>query len=401
VSLAKSSSSNNGLAHELLGVQPVNGFHQDLKLQSTINSNGSAIDRGDIPARYTRPEAFSSIISVSRVMSEIIDKIERSRDSSAPMLITGETGTGKELIAHAVHDVSPRRVREFIPFNCGDATPELIASELFGHRRGTFTGADRDRNGVIREADGCTLFLDEIGELPLIAQPKLLRFLQGGEIRPVGDARPIKVNVRVIAATNRDLEADVRAGRFRSDLYYRLNVFRIHLPPLRERREDILPLIEHFLALRRGETGKQRLRLNDEALALLIDYHWPGNVREMQSLSHRLVASAVSDEVIGPERFLDEVKECVWSPTSEIIENRIAIDSRLPYHQAKDELERLFIINALNVTGGNISQAATKLGISLFGLRKAIKRLGIKWQLSCHSPTTQLLPGANHSRSFG
>jgi DNA-binding NtrC family response regulator len=147
---------------------------------------------------------------------------------------------------------------------------------------------------------------------------------------------------------------------------------------LRERREDILPLIEHFLALRRGETGKQRLRLNDEALALLIDYHWPGNVREMQSLSHRLVASAVSDEVIGPERFLDEVKECVWSPTSEIIENRIAIDSRLPYHQAKDELERLFIINALNETGGNISQAATKLGISLFGLRKAIKRLGVR-----------------------
>jgi hydrogenase-4 transcriptional activator len=191
VFLGKSSSSNKGLEHELSGVQPVNGFHHNLESQ-----------------------AFSFIIQVSRAMSEIIDKIERSRDSSAPMLITGETGTGKELIARAVHAVGPRRDAEFIPFNCGEVGSEIIASELFGRRRGAFTSADRDSNGVIRAADGGTLLLDEIGELPIEAQSKLLRFLQAGEVRPVGETRPIKVNVRVIAATNRDLEADVQSGRF-------------------------------------------------------------------------------------------------------------------------------------------------------------------------------------------
>jgi transcriptional regulator with GAF, ATPase, and Fis domain len=189
-------------------------------------------------------------------------------------MITGETGTGKELIARAVHAVGPRRDAEFIPFNCGEVGPEIIASKLFGRRRGAFTSADRDSNGVIHAADGGTLLLDEIGELPIDAQSKLLRFLQAGEVRPVGETRPIKVNVRVIAATNRDLEADVRSGRFRADLYYRLNVFRIHIPPLRERREDILPLIEHFFTLRQQETGKRWLRLSDEALALLLGYHW-------------------------------------------------------------------------------------------------------------------------------
>src|SRR5215475_14788155 len=162
------------------------------------------------------------------------------------MLITGETGVGKDLIARAVHAISPRCEGEFIPFNCGGMAPELIANELFGHRRGAFTGADRDYKGIIREVDGGALFLDEIGELRLGAQSILLRFLQEGEVRSLGESRPIKVNVRVIAATNRDLEADVQSGRFRADLFWRLNTLRLRIPPLRERREDIPFLIKHF-----------------------------------------------------------------------------------------------------------------------------------------------------------
>jgi len=328
----------------------------------------------------TRPDAFSGIVCVSHEMSEIITQIKSACCSSAPMLITGETGAGKDLIARTVHAIGPRREGEFIPFNCGGITPELIAGELFGHRRGAFTSADRDYKGVIREADGGTLFLDEIGELPLAAQPKLLRFLQEGEIHPLGEARPIKVKARVIAATNRDLEADIRSGRFRDDLYYRLNVFHIHIPPLRERREDIRPLIEHFLDLRRQETGKQGLRLSDKSWALLLGYHWPGNVREVESLSHRLAALAANGEVIELETALAAIRTGIGAPppASATVENGIVIDPCLTIHEAKDELERLFIIKALNETGRNLSRSAERLGMSLPGLKKAIKRLGIK-----------------------
>jgi two-component system NtrC family response regulator len=312
-------------------------------------------------------------------MDEIIKIIGHSRDSPAPALITGETGTGKELIARAVHAMSARCRREFIPFNCGGLAPELIASELFGYRRGAFTGADRDYKGVIREADGGTLFLDEIGELPLAAQPKLLRFLQEGEVCPLGEARPIKVKVRVVAATNRDLEADVRSGRFRDDLHYRLDVFRIHIPPLRERREDIHPLIEHFLTLRRRETGKQGLWLSDEAWASLLAYHWPGNVREVESLSYRLVAFAVNGEVIGRESVLDAIRPRIGAqtPATAAIEGNAVIALDLPLHEAMDKLERLLVEHALKVTGGNRMKAAARLKIHRDGLRKMIDRLKI------------------------
>jgi hydrogenase-4 transcriptional activator len=365
------------MSQGLLEVQPVNGFHQDVDSQSTIRPNGSGLNHITTPAQLTRPEAFSSIVYASPAMDEIINKIERTRDSTAPMLITGETGTGKEIIARAVHSVSPRREREFIPFNCGGMAPELIASELFGYRRGAFTGADRDYKGVIREANGGTLLLDEIGDLPLAAQPKLLRFLQEGEVRSLGDARPVKVNVRVIAATNRNLEADVLSGRFRADLYHRLNVFRVHIPPLCERREDIRPLINHFLTRCQRETGKQGLRLSDEAWALMFDYHWPGNAREVENLARRLVAAAVDGEVSA----LDAIKAgiCATPQAPAIaIEGGGIIRINLPLHEAMDELKRLLIEHALKVTGGNRMQAAARLKIHRDGLRKMIDRLNIK-----------------------
>jgi hydrogenase-4 transcriptional activator len=325
----------------------------------------------------TRLGAFSSIVYTSRSMGEIINKIERSRDSAAAALITGETGTGKELIARAVHAVSPRRKREFIPFNCGAAPPELIVSELFGYQRGSFTGANGDYKGVIRTADGGSLFLDEIGDLPLAAQAMILRFLQEGEIRPLGEAKPIKVNVRVIAATNRDLEADIQSGQFRADLFWRLNKLRLRIPPLRERREDIPILIEHFLQRHQHEAGKQGLRLSDEARALMFDYPWPGNVREMENVIYRLVAFAIDGHLIGPERFSEEVGVSDSPPAARMVGGGIVIDARLSYRERQKALERLSIISALNDTGGNIRQAAAKLGMCRNSLRDKIKKLEI------------------------
>jgi hydrogenase-4 transcriptional activator len=325
----------------------------------------------------TRPGMFSPIVYASRSMGEIIDRIERSRDSSAPALITGETGTGKELIARAVHAVSPRREREFIPFNCGAAPPELIVSELFGYQRGSFTGANGDYKGIIRTANGGALFLDEIGDMPLAAQAMILRFLQEGEVRPLGEARPIKVNVRVIAATNRDLEADVQSGLFRADLFWRLNKLRLRIPPLHERREDIPILIEHFLRRHQQEAGKQELRLSDEARRLMFDYNWPGNVREMENVLYRLVTFAANGDAIGPERFLEEIKVCDSPSATKIVEGAIVIDARLSYRERQKELEKLSIISALNETGGNISRAAAKLGMCRNSLKNRIKKFGI------------------------
>jgi len=366
------------MAVEVMEVQPVNGFHPYVGSQSKIRSKGSGINHGAALARLMRPWVFSSIVYASHAMGEVIDKVKRSRDSLAPMLITGETGTGKELIARAIHAVSPRQGREFIPFNCGGAAPELIASELFGYRRGAFTGADKDYKGVIREAEGGTLLLDEIGELPLVAQPKLLRFLQEGEICPLGEARPIKVNVRVIAATNRDLEADFRAGRFRSDLFERLNKLRLHIPPLRERRKDIPLLIGHFLQRHAQEASKQGVRLSAEAWNALLSYDWPRNVRELENALYRLVAFAENYEEIGRARVLEEIGVCAPLPAAAIVEGRIVIDLHLPYRDRERELERLSIINALNETGGNIRQAAARLEMCRNGLKNKIKRFGIE-----------------------
>jgi DNA-binding NtrC family response regulator len=373
------------MAQELLEVQPVNGFHRDIESQSTIYLNGAGSDYAHAHARVTRPKVFSRIVHASRAMTEIVNKIERERDSDTTILITGETGTGKELIARVVHDLSSRHERVFIPFNCGGGPRELIASWLFGHQRGSFTGADRNVKGVIREADGGTLLLDEIGDLSLDLQALLLRPLQEGEVHPLGAPKPIKTDVRVIAATNRDLEADIQSGRFREDLYWRLNVSRIHIPPLRERREDIPLLIEHFLTRRQQETGKQGLWLSDEAWALMTDYHWPGNVRQVKNVIYRLAASAENGELIGRESALDAIRTgtCAPPPASAvIILGEEMIDPLLPHYEAKDKLLRFQIEYALKHTSGNLSQAAEGLKMSLLGLKKAIKRLGIKAQVS-------------------
>ncbi len=321
------------------------------------------------------------LIIASLVMMELVELLAASHASHATILITGETGTGKELIACAAHALSSRSEHEFNAFNCTAVGRELIENQLFGHQRGSYTGANNDTKGIIRATAGGTLFLDEIGELPLEAQPKLLRFLQEGEVHPVGAPRPIKADVRVIAATNRNLEAEVEAGNFRADLFERLNVLRLHLPPLRERREEIPLFIKHFLAQYQKDEFKNGISLSAEVNKLLHSYDWPRNVRELANEIHRLVIKAKNSEIIGIEKLTTASGNGMSNlHTTQHINsaNKIIIDGDLSYSEAKDALEREMILRKLNQLGGNVSQVAAALQMDRKGLTKAMLRLGIR-----------------------
>ncbi len=300
-----------------------------------------------------RREGLDDIIGRSSAMQEIFALVRRLSASHANLLVTGESGTGKELIARAIHAKSPRSRRPFVPVNCAAIPENLLESELFGYARGAHSTANADRQGLFVEANGGTLFLDEIAELPLSLQPKLLRVLQDGEVRPLGTNRSERVDVRVIAATNRDLERALREGRFREDLYYRLNVIQLQLPPLRGRPEDILPLAEHFLLRSARRSSKTVYGFKEAAKKMLVGYHWPGNVRELENVVERAVALA-ENELIGLEdlpRALQERK------AQDLLSTAVAQGLTL------DELEREFIERVLDVEGGNKTRAAQRLGL--------------------------------------
>ena len=240
-------------------------------------------------------------VCTSAVMQRVAEQIQRMQGNDLTVLITGESGTGKDLVARAIHAGSPRRDNMFLPYNCTSATRELADSQLFGHRRGSFTGAIADQAGVLRTAVGGTLFLDEVGDLPFDVQPKLLRFLEQGEVLPVGDTRPQRVDVRVVAATNADLESRVSDGKFREDLFYRLSVIRIHVPPLRDRREEIPHLATFFLRDACERLGKPGVRLTAETLDIFDTFPWPGNVRQLRNEVQRAVAMAPPEGAITPD----------------------------------------------------------------------------------------------------
>ncbi len=312
-----------------------------------------------------------SLVFRSPLFAEAYEMALTVADSPSSILITGESGTGKELIAATIHNRSPRAARRFLAVNCAALTETLLESQLFGHVRGAFTGAVQAQKGLLEEAHGGTLFLDEAGELSPPLQAKLLRVLQEGEFIPVGSTRHRKVDVRFLAATNRDLEAEVRAGRFREDLFYRLNVITLHLPPLRERPEDIEPLARHFLEKASAKTGRRVRRITQEALAALQRYEWPGNVRELENAIERGVILARGEEVT---RELLPLK---------VSEGRPAAGGPAPPAPLNlREAEALLVGRALEQTGWNKSQAAALLGVT----RKTLDRKIREYELTPGSP---------------
>lgn len=315
-------------------------------------------------------------LCASAAMNRVVDQIQRLQGNGLTVLITGESGTGKELVARAIHVGSPRSGAMFLPYNCTTTTRELADSQLFGHRRGSFTGAVSDQVGLVRTATGGTLFLDEVGDLPLDVQPKLLRFLEQGEIMPLGENRPLAVDVRVIAATNADLEQRVAEGKFREDLYYRLSVIRIHVPTLRQRREEIPHLTTYFLREASDRLGKPDMQLSSDVLDLFAQYWWPGNVRQLRNEIQRAVAMAPPGGIIGPEHLSADLTAA--TPATPSNGGRISLRGGQTLASVVDDIERDLIREMMSRHRGNISETARALGLTRRGLYLKLRRLGLE-----------------------
>jgi two-component system nitrogen regulation response regulator NtrX len=309
------------------------------------------------------------IVGQSYVVGQLQEQIAMAAPTNGRVLIYGENGTGKELVAKSIHALSRRRSGPFIEVNCAAIPEELIESELFGHMKGAFTGATADRRGKFEAADGGTLFLDEIGDMTLKTQAKVLRALQEQIVEPVGGSSSVKVDVRVIAATNKDLTAEIRAGRFREDLYFRLNVIPIFVPPLRERDDDINLLAEHFMAEFAREYGRRPKRLDPAAASGLRSYRWPGNVRELRNVIERLMIMVPGETIaLGDLAFLDGGALSAADPSA---------PPPLPLHDARERFERDYILRALASQHGNISRTAEILGVERSNLYRKMRAFGI------------------------
>ena len=314
---------------------------------------------------------LKSLVAVSPEMQEVVALIDRAGAFKTTVLITGESGVGKDLVARAIHHRSGRVSQLFVAVNCGAIPENLMEAELFGHARGAFTGADQARAGLFREADGGTLFLDEIGELPLYLQVKLLRVLQEEEVRPVGESRSVRVDMRIVAATARDLQTEVGAGRFRQDLFYRLNVFCINIPPLRDRPADIPPLAHDLLRNLVRRTGKRVMHIDPEAMETLCAYPWPGNVRELENTLERAMILAPTDRITVDLLPLQSTVPPSASASSEMQPEDLSIKRRTR------TLEERLIRLALEQTGGNRTRAAEILEISPRALQYKLKEYAI------------------------
>jgi len=322
------------------------------------------------PEKKQARNPSEQMVGESSGFKALMDRIALVARTDASVLILGETGTGKELVARSIHARSARSSRQLVSVNCGAIQPSLIASELFGHEKGSFTGALQQRVGRFEYADGGTIFLDEIGELPAETQVALLRVLQEREFERLGGSKSIRVDVRVIAATNRDLDADIGAGTFRSDLFYRLNVFPIRVPPLRERPGDIPLLVEHFLALQAAKTGKQVRGVDGKTMEMLQRYSWPGNIRELQNVVERWTVIGDSEHISMDESWLPR------DPTPAPEAAPEPLDESINLREHVEELERKLIGRTMNAVGGNQSEAARRLGMSRGSLIERLKRYG-------------------------
>jgi len=318
---------------------------------------------------------LKTIVGNSRAIQKVLDMISRVASSTATILITGESGTGKELVARAIHFTGNRKNKRFVVINCATLTENLLESELFGHIKGSFTGAIKDKKGLFEEADGGTLFMDEIGDIPKSVQAKILRVLQEGEFTPVGGTTGKKVDVRVIAATNHNLLRQVQEKEFREDLYYRLNVINIKMPPLRERKEDLPLLIRHFIEKYNKRENKRIKGIAPELERELYHYHWPGNVRELENIIERAVT--LTNEDITPLRVVlpivkrEENNEALWE---ELLSQ--------PYKEARkkalDTFNTKYVMNILNKNNGNVTNAAKECKIERQYLQRMLKKYNIK-----------------------
>ena len=340
---------------------------------------------------HTSSSLMPGFIHSSPAMTSLVEEVYKIRSSDVTVLVTGESGTGKELVSRAIHTLSNRKDKVFVPFNCTAVPKELAEGHLFGYRRGAFTGAVTDSPGMIRAADGGTLFLDEIGDLPIDVQPKLLRFLQEGEVQPIGEKTPIKVDVRVIAATNMPLEQKVADGSFREDLYYRLNVIRLRVPPLRERRSEIPPIVNYYINHYSSRFGKHDITFTPQTVDLLMVCNWEGNVRQLCNEVQRIIARAVDNEVITPDHLSPELKRSAKPLTASLPANSKPIATydtlftpfkNIPdggtLEEAVTELEMQMIKAALSRHNWNISRVAAELGLTRRGLYLKIARYGIE-----------------------
>ncbi len=346
--------------------------------------NGAALHKADLAESERSalwpdplPEQQLGLVCASESMLRLLGAARRVASSHFPVLITGETGTGKELLARAIHRSSPRHEQRFQPFNCSAVSRDMLDSQLFGYRRGAFTGALESFPGVIRNASGGTLLLDEIGEISLDVQPKLLRFLESNEIHPLGEPAPLTVDVRVVAATNANLDKLVEQGKFREDLYYRLNVVHLTIPPLRDRREEIPLLLEHFLERSLKECGKAGIRIGETAAEYLLLYNWPGNVRELANEIRRAVALAEPGAVLMPEHLSARIaasRRTVPATERPPDLSELVVRRDQPLSAAVEHVERAMIQDALRAYP-NVEDAARALGLSRKGLYLKRQRL--------------------------
>jgi two-component system response regulator HydG len=339
-----------------------------VKVQRALERRSLCAQVALLTAEFRDRYRFENIIGRSPAIREVLTRVAKFAPTDATVLITGESGTGKELVAKAIHANSKRADKPFVPINCAAVTETLLESELFGHVRGAFTGAVGNRRGLVEEADGGTFFFDEMAETTPAFQAKLLRVLQEGEVRRVGDNRSLKVNIRVVAATNQDLHKAIAEKRFRQDLYYRLNVARFVLPPLRDRREDIPLLVEHFLAKYCRKMGV-RVRLGDAVMEYLMGYEYPGNIRELENMIEQAVALASQSGVIQLEDVAPQ--DLPAAPRDRPGDRTLA--------SSVDAAERAAIEEALRDVEGNRERAAEALGLSPTTLWRKMKRLDIRW----------------------
>jgi DNA-binding NtrC family response regulator len=314
---------------------------------------------------------ISGLVAYSEKMQNVLNTVLRVSESKATVLLRGESGTGKEILAKAIHYSSSRKDKPFIAVNCAALNENLLESELFGHEKGAFTGADKQRQGRFEIADGGTLFLDEIGDLPLSTQVKLLRVLQEEQFERVGGTQTISVDVRVITATNKNIEEFIKEGKFREDLYYRINVVTVSIPPLRERKDDIVHLINHFITKYIPESRKEKIEFSKEAMDSLMKYNYPGNIRELENIVHHSIVLARS-EIIS----VSDLPEQIKNVTSENFVQIINEYSSLP--EQVENLEKMLVINALKKTNNNQLQASKILGISERNLRYRLEKWGMK-----------------------